>query len=74
LATTGAEPDVYPGLVPMMNAWPAARCGDRYFDFKDDYKGQIHVFRLVFDPLRGSQNWDCSRFRSSQRDHERCRS
>ena len=27
-------------------------CGDRYFDFKDDYKGQITFFSLeVFDEL-----------------------
>lgn len=29
--------------------------GDRYFDFKDDYKGQITFFSLeVFDDLRGA--------------------
>jgi MOSC domain-containing protein YiiM len=29
--------------------------GDRYFDFKDDYKGQVTFFSLdVFDQLRGA--------------------
>ena len=36
--------------------------GDRYFDFKDDYKGQITFFSLeVFDELCGAlQIQDCS--------------
>ena len=36
--------------------------GDRYFDFKDDYKGQITFFSLeVFDELRRAlQVQDCS--------------
>jgi MOSC domain-containing protein YiiM len=36
--------------------------GDRYFDFKNDYKGQITFFSLeVFDKLCGElQNQDCS--------------
>ncbi len=36
--------------------------GDRYFDFKDDYKGQITFFSLeVFDELCGAlQVQDCS--------------
>jgi MOSC domain-containing protein YiiM len=36
--------------------------GDRYFDFKDDYKGQITFFSLdVFDELRAALNiHDCS--------------
>jgi len=36
--------------------------GDRYFDFKDDYKGQITFFSLeVFDELcRALQIQDCS--------------
>lgn len=37
-------------------------CGDRYFDFKDDYKGQITFFSLdVFDGLRAALDLrDCS--------------
>lgn len=37
-------------------------CGDRYFDFKDNYKGQITFFSLeVFDELcRALQIQDCS--------------
>jgi MOSC domain-containing protein YiiM len=32
-------------------------CGDRYFDFKDDYKGQITFFSLdVFEELRVALN------------------
>jgi len=36
--------------------------GDRYFDFKDDYKGQITFFSLeVFNELCDAlQLWDCS--------------
>jgi hypothetical protein len=50
----GREPDAHP-----MIEVPAIEClagrgirGDRYFDFKDDYKGQITFFSLdVFDEL-----------------------
>jgi len=50
----GREPDQYP-----MIEVPAVECvtgrgirGDRYFDFKDDYKGQVTFFSLdVFDEL-----------------------
>ena len=37
-------------------------CGDRYFDFKDDYKGQITFFSLdVFDELCAALKMhDCS--------------
>jgi MOSC domain-containing protein YiiM len=50
----GQEPDDYP-MIEM----PTIECvagrgirGDRYFDFKDDYKGQITFFSLdVFDEL-----------------------
>lgn len=48
----GREPDTYPMIeVPEIEC-VAGRgiCGDRYFDFKDDYKGQITFFSLeVFD-------------------------
>jgi MOSC domain-containing protein YiiM len=50
----GCDPDDYP-----MIEVPTVECvggrgirGDRYFDFKDDYKGQITFFSLdVFDEL-----------------------
>ncbi len=50
----GREPDTYP-MIEM----PEIECvagrgirGDRYFDFKDDYKGQITFFSLeVFEEL-----------------------
>jgi MOSC domain-containing protein YiiM len=53
----GREPDTHP-----MIEVPAIQCvagrgirGDRYFDFKDDYKGQITFFSLeVFDELCGA--------------------
>jgi hypothetical protein len=55
----GLEPDNFP-----MIEVPAIECvagrglhGDRYFDFKDDYKGQITFFSLeVFDELRAALN------------------
>ena len=58
------EPDTYPAVeVPMIEC-VAGRgiCGDRYFDFKDNYKGQITFFSLdVFDELCGDlQIQDCS--------------
>ena len=51
---TGREPDTHPAIeVPKIEC--VARRGirgDRYFDFKDDYKGQITFFSLeVFDAL-----------------------
>jgi len=52
----GREPDEYPMIEVSMIECIAARGirGDRYFDFKDDYKGQITFFSLeVFDELCG---------------------
>jgi len=50
----GREPDTHPIIeVPVLEciAGRGVR-GDRYFDFKDDYKGQITFFSLdVFDEL-----------------------
>ena len=58
------EPDVYPAMeVPMIECVAGRGIrGDRYFDFKDDYKGQITFFSAeVFDELRGSlELQDCS--------------
>ena len=44
-----------------MRSWRGIR-GDRYFDFKDNYKGQITFFSLeVFDALCGAlELHDCS--------------
>ena len=60
----GREPDVYPAIeVPMIECMAGRGIrGDRYFDFKDDYKGQITFFSAeVFDQLRGSlELQDCS--------------
>jgi MOSC domain-containing protein YiiM len=50
----GQEPDVYPMIEVATIECVAGRGirGDRYFDFKDDYKGQITLFSLdVFDQL-----------------------
>jgi len=50
----GQEPDDYPMIeVPMLECVAGRGIrGDRYFDFKDDYKGQITFFSLdVFDEL-----------------------
>ena len=51
------EPGTHPAIeVPMIEC-VAGRglLGDRYFDFKDDYKGQITFFSLeVFDELCGA--------------------
>ncbi|MEP7014774.1 MAG: molybdenum cofactor biosysynthesis protein [Verrucomicrobiota bacterium] len=60
----GREPDTFPAIeVPMIEC-VAGRgiCGDRYFDFKDDFKGQITFFSLeVFEELCGAlQVQDCS--------------
>ena len=44
----GREPDAYPMIeVPMIECVAGRGIrGDRYFDFKDDYKGQITFFSL----------------------------
>ncbi len=50
----GREPDTYPMIETSEIECVAGRGirGDRYFDFKDDYKGQITFFSLeVFDEL-----------------------
>ena len=50
----GQEPDAYPMIEVPMAECVAGRGirGDRYFDFKDDYKGQITFFSFdVFDEL-----------------------
>jgi MOSC domain-containing protein YiiM len=50
----GLEPDTHPMIeVPVIECVPGRGIhGDRYFDFKDDYKGQITFFSLdVFDEL-----------------------
>lgn len=52
----GREPDEYPMVEVRAIECVAGRGirGDRYFDFKDDYKGQITFFSLeVFDELCG---------------------
>src|SRR6266478_9943111 len=58
------EPGAYPMIeVPMIECVAGRGIrGDRYFDFKDDYKGQITFFSLdVFDQLCGAlQVRDCS--------------
>lgn len=51
------EPGNYPAIeVPMIECVAGRGLrGDRYFDFKDDYKGQITFFSLeVFDDLCGA--------------------
>ena len=51
----GREPDTHPMIeVPEIECVAGRGIrGDRYFDFKDDYKGQITLFSLeVFDELR----------------------
>jgi len=51
---TGREPDAHPAIeVPRIECVAGRGIrGDRYFDFKDDYKGQITFFSLeVFDAL-----------------------
>jgi MOSC domain-containing protein YiiM len=50
----GREPDTHPAVeVPMIECVAGRGIrGDRYFDFKNDYKGQITFFSLdVFDEL-----------------------
>ena len=53
----GREPDTHP-MIELSEIECMAGCGirgDRYFDFKDDYKGQITFFSLeVFDQLRSA--------------------
>ena len=60
----GREPDTYPMTETSEMECVAGRGirGDRYFDFKDDYKGQITFFSLeVFDELsRAIQIPPCS--------------
>ncbi len=53
----GREPDEFPAIeVPLIECVAGRGIrGDRYFDFKDDYKGQITFFSLeVFDELGGA--------------------
>jgi MOSC domain-containing protein YiiM len=53
----GRKPDEYPMIeVPLIKCIAGRGIqGDRYFDFKDDYKGQITFFSLeVFDELCGA--------------------
>jgi MOSC domain-containing protein YiiM len=50
----GREPDAHPAIEVQEIECVAGRGvrGDRYFDFKDDYKGQITFFSVeVFDEL-----------------------
>src|SRR5437867_2445422 len=60
----GRKPSDYPELeVPMIECVTGRGIrGDRYFDFKDNYKGQITFFSLeVFDELcRALALHDCS--------------
>jgi MOSC domain-containing protein YiiM len=60
----GREPDEYPMIeVPVIKCVAGRGIqGDRYFDLKDNYKGQITFFSLeFFDELRGAlQVQDCS--------------
>jgi len=60
----GREPDTHPMIeVPMIECAAGRGIrGDRYFDFKDDYKGQITFFSLeIFDELCGAlQIQSCS--------------
>jgi MOSC domain-containing protein YiiM len=53
----GRDPDEFPMIEVRSLECVAGRGirGDRYFDFKDDYKGQITFFSLeVFDELCGA--------------------
>jgi len=57
----GQEPDKHPAIeVPTVECVAGRGIrGDRYFDFKDDYKGQITFFSLeVFEELCGSLHVD----------------
>jgi MOSC domain-containing protein YiiM len=60
----GREPDKYPAIeVPVIEcvAGHGIR-GDRFFDYQNEYKGQISFFSLeVFEELCGAvQSQDCS--------------
>ena len=46
----GREPDTHPAIeVPMIECVAGRGIrGDRYFDFKDDYKDKSHFFRSKF--------------------------
>jgi len=61
----GREPDTHPMIeVPMIECAAGRGIrGDRYFDFKNDYKGQVTFFSLeVFNELCDAlQIQDCSR-------------
>ena len=53
----GRQPDTYPALeVPVIECIAGRGIrGDRYLDFKDNYKGQITFFSLeIFDKLCGT--------------------
>ena len=72
----GREPDTHPMIETSEIECVAGRGirGDRYFDFKDDYKGQITFFSLeVFDELCSAmQIQACSPASgTTQRDHTR---
>jgi MOSC domain-containing protein YiiM len=60
----GRQPDTYPAIeVPVIECIAGRGIrGDRYLDFKDNYKGQITFFSLeIFDELCGTlQVHDCS--------------
>ena len=60
----GQEPDEFPAIEVATIECVAGRGirGDRYFDFKDDYKGQITFLSIeVFEELCGNlQLQDCS--------------
>jgi MOSC domain-containing protein YiiM len=60
----GREPDTHPMIeVPVIDCVAGRGIrGDRYFDFKDDYKGQITFFSLdVFEELCAALGLhDCS--------------
>ena len=60
----GREPDTHPMIeVPVIECVAGRGIrGDRYFDFKDDYKGQITFFSFdVFDELCAALDiLDCS--------------
>jgi MOSC domain-containing protein YiiM len=54
VAHHGREPDQFPAVEVESIECVAGRgiCGDRFYDFKNDYKGQITFFSLeVFDAL-----------------------
>jgi len=60
----GRQPDQYPAIEVAMIECAAGRGirGDRFFDYREDYKGQITFFSLeVFDELCGAfELKDCS--------------